>query len=59
MPTLAQRLREDGMNRGEKKGKWEVVKNALAEGLPIKTIEKITGFPSDEIMQMKEKMALS
>jgi hypothetical protein len=32
-----------------------VVKNSLKEGLPIKTIERITGFPAEEIHRFKEK----
>jgi len=45
----------DKKEKGEKKGKWDVVKKSLKEGLPIKTIERITGFPSEEIVRFKEK----
>jgi predicted transposase/invertase (TIGR01784 family) len=41
---------------GLKEGKWDVVKMSLKEGLPIKTIERITGFPAEEINRFKEKI---
>jgi predicted transposase/invertase (TIGR01784 family) len=47
----------EGKKEGRKEGKWDVVKRSLKEGLPIKTIERITGFPSEEIYRFKEKIA--
>jgi predicted transposase/invertase (TIGR01784 family) len=47
----------EGKKEGRKEGKWDVVKKSLKEGLPIKTIERITGFPSEEIHRFKEKIA--
>jgi predicted transposase/invertase (TIGR01784 family) len=41
------------------RGKWDVVKNSLKEGLPINTIVRITGLPAEEINRMKEEMAKS
>ncbi|MCK4766201.1 MAG: Rpn family recombination-promoting nuclease/putative transposase [Candidatus Aminicenantes bacterium] len=41
------------------KGKWDVVKNSLKEGLPIDTIKKITGFPVEKINRVKEEMSRS
>jgi predicted transposase YdaD len=41
---------------GKKEGKWDVVKMSLKEGLSIKTIERITGFPAEEIHRFKEKL---
>jgi predicted transposase/invertase (TIGR01784 family) len=51
--------KKEGKREGKREGKWDVVKNSLKEGLPIKTIERITGFPSEEINRFKEKLAHS
>jgi predicted transposase/invertase (TIGR01784 family) len=53
MATIAEKWKKEG----KKEGKWDVVKSSLKEGLPIKTIERITGFPSEEIIRFKEKLA--
>jgi predicted transposase YdaD len=55
MAAIAERWKK----KGKKEGKWDVVKNSLEAGLPIKTIERITGFPSEEINRFKEKLAHS
>jgi len=47
--------KKEGRKEGRKEGKWDVVKSSLKEGLPIKTIERITGFPAEEIHRFKEK----
>jgi predicted transposase/invertase (TIGR01784 family) len=47
---------KEGIKEGLKEGKWDVVKMSLKEGLPIKTIERITGFPAEEINRFKEKV---
>ncbi|HLP57522.1 MAG TPA: Rpn family recombination-promoting nuclease/putative transposase [Candidatus Deferrimicrobium sp.] len=47
--------KKEGKREGKKEGKWDVVKNSLKEGLSIKTIERITGFPAEEIHRFKEK----
>ena len=56
MATIAEKWIEKGIEKGMEKGKWDVVKNSLEAGLPIKTIERITGLPIEEIKQVKEKM---
>ena len=48
--------RKEGRKEGINVGKWDVVKSSLEEGLPIKTIERITGFPAEEINRFKEKL---
>jgi len=50
---------EKGKKEGKKEGKWDVVKNSLKEGLPIKTIERITGFSMEEISQFKKNLSHS
>ena len=71
MTTIAERWvekgrekgREEGREKGKEEGKekvtWDFVRNSLKEGIPIKTIEKITGLSAEKINKMKEKMALS
>jgi len=44
---------------GKIEGKWEIVKNSLKEGLPIQTIERITGFSMEEINQFKKNLSHS
>ena len=57
MATIAEKWMKEGVQKGKIEGKWDVVKNSPEEGLPIKTIERITGFPSEEIIRFKEKLA--
>jgi predicted transposase/invertase (TIGR01784 family) len=57
MASIAEKWKEQRKKEGRKEGKWNVVKKSLKEGLPIKTIERITGFPSEEIYRFKEKLA--
>ncbi|MDQ1354407.1 MAG: hypothetical protein QG657_4716 [Acidobacteriota bacterium] len=52
MATIAEKWQA----QAKKEGKWDVVKNSLKEGLSIKTIERITGFPAEEIHRFKEKL---
>jgi predicted transposase/invertase (TIGR01784 family) len=63
MTTIAERWVEKGREKGKEEGKekvtWDFVRNSLKEGIPIKTIEKITGLSAEKINKMKEKMALS
>ncbi len=53
MATIAEQWIEEGME----KVTWNVVRNSIKEGLSIKTIEKITGLPTEKINRMKEEMA--
>jgi predicted transposase YdaD len=48
MATIAEKWIEQGIEK--------VVKNSLEAGLPVKTIERITGLPVEEINRVKEKM---
>jgi hypothetical protein len=57
MATLAQKWKKEGKREGKKEAKWDVVKIAMEEGLPIKTIERLTGFRAEEINRFKEKLA--
>lgn len=59
MPTLADRLRQEGEERGEKRGekrgKLETARKLIARGVDINVIAEATGFPRQEI----EKLATS
>jgi predicted transposase/invertase (TIGR01784 family) len=44
-----------GMAKGKTEGKMEVAKNALKEGIPIKTIAKMTGLSEEEIEALQDK----
>jgi predicted transposase/invertase (TIGR01784 family) len=58
MATLAEKWKKRGKLEGKLEGrieeKWDVVKNSLKVGLPIQTIEQITGLPLEEITRFKE-----
>lgn len=56
MTTLADRLRQEGIQKGKENNEWTVVKNSLSMGLPIDTIAKITALPIEKIKQMKAKI---
>jgi len=43
---------EEGKAEGRAEGKVETARNALAEGLPIDTIRKITGLSPEEIAKL-------
>jgi hypothetical protein len=44
--------REEGREKGEEKKQREIARNALAEGLPVEIIQKITGLDSEAIRQL-------
>jgi len=44
---------EEGKEEGLEKGKEEIARNALAEGLPIEFVQKITGFDADKIKSLR------
>ena len=60
MPTLADRLREEGRRegeirgekRGEKRGKLETARKLIARGVDINVIAEATGFPRKEIEKL-------
>jgi predicted transposase/invertase (TIGR01784 family) len=58
MATLAEKWEKKGKKEGKIEGnieaKWDVVKIAMEEGLPLKTIERLTGLPLEEINRFKE-----
>ena len=43
---------KEGIKEGKTEGKAETARNALAEGLPIDTIRKITGLSPEEIAKL-------
>lgn len=57
MATIAEKWLAEGKKEGKEEITWNFVRNSLKEGLPIKTIERITGLPIEKINHIKEKMA--
>ncbi len=57
MKTIADSWKASGKKEGKKETTWEIIKRSLKEGLPINTIERITGVPVEKINSMREKMA--
>jgi predicted transposase/invertase (TIGR01784 family) len=61
MATLAEQWMRQGEERGIQKGiqknTMDIIKNSLKAGLPIPTIEEITGIPAEEINRLKQKLA--
>ena len=53
METALEVEREEGLERGLEKGReekgMEIARNALAEGLPVEMIQKITGLDMEAI----------
>ena len=49
MTELGKSLIEEGMQKGIEKGKLEVAKTAIGEGLDDETISRLTGIPIEEI----------
>jgi predicted transposase/invertase (TIGR01784 family) len=55
MPTLAQRLRDEGKQEGVKVGKLETAKELLKNGVDINIIARATGFSREEIEKLVDK----
>ncbi len=59
MPTLAQRLRDEGKQEGVKvgklEGKIETARELLKNGVDIDIIAKATGFSREEIEKLVDK----
>ncbi|MCK4761531.1 MAG: hypothetical protein KAW12_04965, partial [Candidatus Aminicenantes bacterium] len=49
MPTLAQRLRDEGKEKGMKEGKTETARRMLNDDFSIESIVKYTGLTKKEI----------
>jgi predicted transposase/invertase (TIGR01784 family) len=43
---------EAGLMKGREEGRAEIARSALAEGLPVEMIRKITGLDSDTIQRL-------
>jgi predicted transposase/invertase (TIGR01784 family) len=54
--TLAEKLREEGLKEGLEKGKLEVARNAIKEGMELNLIAKLTGLPKKEIEKIAAEM---
>jgi predicted transposase/invertase (TIGR01784 family) len=44
--------REEGLEKGQEAATVDIARNALAEGLPIEVIQKITGLGLETIEQI-------
>ena len=56
MAAIAEKLINQGIEKGIDKGKWDVIMNMLREGASIDFISKVTGFTADQIKEFKEKI---
>ena len=56
MATIAEKLINQGIEKGIDKGKWNVVMNMLREGLSVDIISKTSGFTAAQINEFKEKV---
>ena len=59
MPTLAQRLRQEGRQQGRQQGikeeKIKIAKKLLKQGLDTQIIINATGLSKEEIKNLKEE----
>lgn len=61
--SVAQKLEQMGLQQGLQQGREEgehrkaiaVAKNMLAEGMPVKAIQKLTGLPENEVIDLVDK----
>ena len=56
MAAIAEKLINQGIEKGIDKGKWDVIMNMLREGASIDFTSKVTGFTADQIKEFKEKI---
>jgi predicted transposase/invertase (TIGR01784 family) len=54
MPTLAQRLRQEGKQEGEKEAKRETAKTLIKRGVDINIIAEATGLTPEELEQLAD-----
>lgn len=54
--TIADKLREEGIGIGEKKGIIKVAQNAIVEGMSVDGIMRITGLTEKEIDKVRKEM---
>jgi predicted transposase/invertase (TIGR01784 family) len=47
---------EEGLEKGRETEREEIAKNALAEGIPLEQIHKITGLDVEDIKKMQETL---
>ena len=53
--TMADKLREEGIRIGEKKGIIKVAQNAIIEGISVDGIMRITGLTEKEIDKIRKE----
>ena len=53
--TIADKLREEGIRIGEKKGIIKVAQNAIIEGISVDGIMRITGLTEKEIDKIRKE----
>jgi len=47
---------EEGLEEGMEKGREEIALNALAEGVPIELIKKISGFDEEALKNIQARL---
>lgn len=50
--TLAQQLKQEGLQQGLQQGRYEVAKNLFAEGMSPQSVQRLTGLPEKEVMEL-------
>jgi len=56
IPEWMERGRVQGLEQGLEQGREEVARNALAEGIPIELIMKISGFDEEALKQIQARL---
>jgi len=56
IPEWIERGRVQGLEKGLEQGREEVARNALAEGIPIELIMKISGFDEEALKQIQARL---
>lgn len=53
--TLAQQLEQKGLKKGEHRKAVAIAKNLLNDGMSPKAVQKLTGLPEKEVMDLVDK----
>ena len=55
--TVAEKLREEGLEQGREKGLEQAASNLFAMGMTIEIVAKATGLPIEHLEQLRAHMA--
>lgn len=54
MGTIAQQLKQEGLQQGRHEERYEMDKNLLAEGLPLDLVKKVTKLPDLVLTELED-----